>query len=260
MKIPADITTYYFVDESGDPVFYDKYRRLIVGKEGCSRIFMVGYISTNDPVALRNALSQLRASIITDTYYQGIPSLEKTKRAFHAKDDIPEIREKVYRLIATLDFKAQFIVGRKIEKIFVTKHKSSTRMFYDDLVSKLFQNKLHTSLHNVIYISKRDNHTRQEPLQKAIDTAKAGFEKKWKTQVEVDTKILVQQPTDEPCLQIVDYMNWAIYRAFVRGEDRYYRLVADKVSYLVDLYDSAKYPHTFYSKSNPFEIQKMSPM
>ena len=92
------------------------------------------------------------------------------------------------------------------------------------------------------------------------DSAREKFQKRWKTEVQVDTKILVQQPSDEPCLQIVDYMNWAVYRAIVKREDRFYQLVADKVSYLVDLYDTAKYPDNFYNKSNPFETTKMSPV
>ena len=40
MKKAEDKTTYFFVDEAGDPVFYDKRGRFIVGEEGCSKILM----------------------------------------------------------------------------------------------------------------------------------------------------------------------------------------------------------------------------
>jgi hypothetical protein len=36
---------YYFVDESGDPCFYDKYGNYIVGQEGCSKMLMLGFIA-----------------------------------------------------------------------------------------------------------------------------------------------------------------------------------------------------------------------
>jgi hypothetical protein len=64
----------------------------------------------------------------------------------------------------------------------------------------------------------------------------------------------------EPCLQVIDYMNWAVYRAFVKREMRYYRFVEEKVSLLVDLYDVAHYPNNWYHHRNPFEIEKTSPL
>ena len=41
---------------------------------------------------------------------------------------------------------------------------------------------------------------------------------------------------------MIHYMNWAVYRVFVRGEMRYYRFIQDKVSLLIDLYDTANAP------------------
>jgi hypothetical protein len=64
----------------------------------------------------------------------------------------------------------------------------------------------------------------------------------------------------EPCLQVIDYMNWAVYRAFVRNEMRYYKFVEDKVSLLVDLYDKGKYPRNWYNRGNPFDMKKASPL
>jgi hypothetical protein len=64
----------------------------------------------------------------------------------------------------------------------------------------------------------------------------------------------------EPGLSIVDYMNWAVYRAFTQGEMRFYKVVEDKVSLLVDLYDTARYPHNWYDRRNPFDAKKMTPL
>lgn len=71
---------------------------------------------------------------------------------------------------------------------------------------------------------------------------------------------LQQTAIGEPCLQMVDYMNWSVYRAFVKREMRYYHYVEEKVSLLVDLYDTAKYPHNWYRRDNPFDINKTSPL
>lgn len=72
--------------------------------------------------------------------------------------------------------------------------------------------------------------------------------------------VLAQSPKGEPCLSVIDYLNWAVYRAFTRGEMRYYRTVEDKVSLLVDLYDIDRYPDNWYHGRNPFDIKKATPL
>ncbi len=41
---------------------------------------------------------------------------------------------------------------------------------------------------------------------------------------------------------------------------RYFDFIADKVSFLVDLYDMQNYPKNWYSRENPFDIKKVSPL
>ncbi len=215
MKRPLNGTNWFFVDESGDPTFYDRKGNLIVGQEGCSPILLLGFIETSDPRRLRKALLELQQEMVADPYFEGVPSLTKTAIAFHAKDDLPEIRYKVYQLC------------------------------YQD---------------NRIYFAKRGSRSRQAPLQQAIHRGMQEFEARWGTKVTTHISIQAQVPSDEPCLSIVDYMNWAVYRAFTRGEMRYYRAVEDKVSLLVDSYDHAKYPKNWYNRKNPFDISKITPL
>lgn len=260
MKTVEHEHTYFFVDESGDPIFYDRYGRPIVGTEGCSRVFLLGFIRTENPHALREAVTKLREEVRGDTYLQGIPSLTKSLIAFHAKNDTPEIRERMFKLIRGLDFKAEFIVARKIEKIFRSKYKSKQNLFYDDLVSKLFENKLHTSLRNTIYFATRGSKTRQEPLTIAIQRTALNFKKRWQHDAATRFDIFPQSPVGEPCLQIADYMNWAVQRAFERREDRYLNFLSDKISFLVDVYDFSHYPNNYYNRKNQFSINKISPL
>lgn len=260
MKRSEPKTTYFFVDEAGDPIFYDKNGRFIVGQEGCSKILLVGFIRTGDPEPIRRSLARLRQEIARDEYLKSIPSLPKSLRSFHAKDDCPEVREKVFKALVDLDFKSEFIVARKIEDFFNKRHNRKENIFYDDLVAKLFENKLHTSSKNKIYYAVRGNRIRQEPISSAIQTAILTFETKWKIKVTSEIDLQAQTLSGEPCLQVADYMNWAIQRAFIKGEMRYFDFVRSKVSYLVDIYDTDKYPKNFYNSKNPFDINKISPL
>jgi len=44
MKSKNSKTTYFFVDEAGDPTFFDRYGRCVLEKEGCSPILLLGFI------------------------------------------------------------------------------------------------------------------------------------------------------------------------------------------------------------------------
>jgi hypothetical protein len=254
-------TTYFFVDESGDPIFYNRYSSNIVGNKGCSKILILGLIRTYDPGIIRKRINDLIEIISNDDYLKPIPSISKTiTKGFHAKDDAPEVREKFFKLIKNLDFKAEFIVARKNEKIFLKRHKGKENLFYDEMIIRLFQNKLHKTKNNKIYFAIRGDRKRQLPLEKAIDAAMSNFEEKFSKEVKTICEVIPQSPFGEPCLQIIDYMNWALFRAFTKCEERYFNFIKEKVSLVVDIYDFKKYPKNFYNRKNRFSIKKISPL
>lgn len=121
MKKKIEKVTYFFVDESGDPTFYDRKGKPIVGNEGISKILILGFIRTEDPKSIRTELAKLAQQLAKDEYLKGIPSLQKSLIAFHAKDDSAEVRQSVYKTIVSLNFSAELIVARKIENIFKKK-------------------------------------------------------------------------------------------------------------------------------------------
>jgi hypothetical protein len=256
MSLPNN---YFFVDESGDPTFFNKNGRVISGTNDCSPILIIGFIRTDNPSEIRKAIANLHQEIKEDEYLKSIPSISKTNLHFHAKDDCPEVREKVFKLIKKLDFKAEFIVARKRLDVFTKRHKKNEDIFYNEIVTKLFEKKLHQK-NNIIYFSKRGTKTKQQHLSQAIRTAVLNFEEKHNTQVETQTKIYIQTPSDEPCLQIIDYMNWIIYRAYTKKEVRYFEFLQEKISFVCDIYDFDKYPKNFYNRKNIFDIKKISPL
>jgi hypothetical protein len=251
---------YFFVDESGDPTFYDRKGNLIIGQPDCSPLLILGLVEINDPVPDRQSILKLQKELVADPYFKDFPSIQRTKIAFHAKDDLPEIRYSFFKLLTGLDFQAQFIVARKVERVFRNNFHSKENEFYDHLITQLFQGKLHSHEQNEIYYAKRGSRNRQAPIEAAIQRSIQQFEQKWDATVNTHTIVQAQTPAGEPCLSIVDDMNWAVYRAFTRGEMRYFETVRNKVGLLVDLYDQANYPRNWYNKKNPFELNKITPL
>lgn len=162
VKKPIEGEHWYFVDESGDPTFYDRHGNLIVGQEGCSPILILGFVETSDPRSIRAALNDLHARIAATEYLKEVPSIKKSNVSFHAKDDCPEVRQAVFETLRPLDFKAQFVVARKIERIFRNSFHAKENEFYDYLISLLFENVLHRYTDNRVYISQRGTRLRQE--------------------------------------------------------------------------------------------------
>lgn len=263
MRPPQPGSTFFFVDESGDPAFYGKGGKVIVGDQGCSRVFLVGYIECADPDAIARKIEELRKKLSEDQYLLPIPSVRKSLRAFHAKDDAPEVRMQVFKLLAELDFTAQVVVARKIEPMFRTRFQGNQDRFYDDLVGRLFENRLHRFTRNVIRFARRGKKARQHALRAAIESGIRRFQTRWKTDVKTDVIIESTQPFQEPLLQVVDYTNWAVYRAFEKREMRYFNFLRDRYELIADVFDRAKYKgggNWYTRERNPFEIEKTSPL
>ncbi|MFH0815074.1 MAG: hypothetical protein V1902_03320, partial [Candidatus Falkowbacteria bacterium] len=155
---------------------------------------------------------------------------------------------------------AEIIVARKKEGMFQKRHRGNTNVFYDDIITKLFTNKLHLAEKSYIYYEIRGNRSRQQPFEDAIRTAINTFELKWGAKNDSEIQIYPMSSAGEPCLQIIDYVNWAVQRAFIKGDARYINFLEDKISFICDIYDSKKYPNNYYSKKNKFDINKISPL
>lgn len=167
MPESADTTrAHYFVDEAGDLTLFDKRGRIVVGREGVSRTFVVGAGLLPNVDLVEQRLLELRVSILRDPYFKGIPSMQpgagKTARSFHAKDDVPEVRMQVFRLIAETDVQ-MFVAFRRKDRLArqYAEHFRSTGMkisvdsVYDGLVGKVFHERLHQAQENHIVFARR---------------------------------------------------------------------------------------------------------
>lgn len=261
MKDNIYSNNYFFVDESGDTTFYNKKGEWIVGKEnGAPKILLMGFIRTTEPEYLRKKLNELSSKVINDSYLRDIPSMNKTKIAFHAKDDCPEVRYNVFKMLKDLPFTCNIVFARKTQHVF-EKFDGNTQKLYDSLITSLFKNVLHLSNNNYIYIATRGSRKRQEPLEQAIQVSLKYTENRLNKKIDLThQKVIPQTPSGEVCLQIIDYCNWAMQRAILHNDMRYYNFFKEKFGLIVDIYDYKTGWKNFYNKRNPFDIKKISPL
>jgi len=262
-------TDHRFLDEAGDTSFFGKGMIPIIGNDGVSLSFILGIVKFKTELEpIRNHINLLQKSIEADSYFQ-VPSVKKKIAKggfyFHGTDDIPEVRKVFFDFIRSIDCTFEAIVARKDLSIFARKHNTKEEEFYADLLSHLLKNKLELGGKLVLNIAQRGKSTKNHNLELALKKAESRFlNNKSNTEKQVSTKIVfnVQNQKTEPLLNIADYFCWTVQRVFEKGETRYYDYLSDKISLVVDLYDSKKYVgnRNYYTKENPLRAEnKISP-
>ncbi|MEI4927436.1 hypothetical protein Q8G50_33510, partial [Klebsiella pneumoniae] len=79
-----------------------------------SRYFLLGKLEIANQSVLTQALTELRASLLADPYFNSVPSMTmeaaKTAVIFHAKDDLAEVRDRVFHLLVEHDVRFSAVV------------------------------------------------------------------------------------------------------------------------------------------------------
>jgi hypothetical protein len=253
MRALRDGDLYFFIDEAGDPNFYNRRGKLIVGEDGCSSHLILGFVRLYDPAPIREEIIALRQKVLLEPEFQRFQSIARTDTAFHASKDAPPVRDMFFQLIPTLNFRAVLTVAQKDEKFFRKKCDSKTDRYYDGLISELMRNSLHRYTNNHICIAERGSRRRQRPLEAAVKLARDRYQEQFLAEArDTQINVTVQTPTGEPCLTIIDYVAWAVQRAYVTGEMTYYKMVEDKVALVREM---AGRKTTYFCAKKPFEIR-----
>jgi hypothetical protein len=262
---------HHFVDEAGDLTLFNRKKQVVLGRDGVSDYFMVGVAFVPDPNALDAALSHLRADLLSDPFLNRIPSLQadrrKTALAFHAKDDVPEVRLRVFQLLATFDIKVfvavrtKQVLAEQARAIVRFGRRLSENEVYDELLSSQFRNRLHLAAVNEIVVARRGSKDRTKALMTAIHRAQTSFESRWGRREFGAIRLRTAQPSESAGSQAVDYFLWALQRLYERREDRYFAPLARHYRLIMDLDDTRRRPYgEWYSDSNPLILEKLKPV
>ncbi len=284
---------HLFVDEAGTPTLFHESGKVIVDTFGCSRFFILGKLEVENPEGLAGSLTELRQQMLADPMLSGTesfkPERRKTAVAFHAKDDLPEVRFRVFDLLRQfgnqLRFYAVVCDKQELAKVEAAKradhpgYRFNENSVYDSLMRELF-GKFHRLADRYdVCVAKRGNSKRDEALKTALAHAEADFERKFgfgRGGPDAWT-VTVQSSKDNPCLQAVDYFLWALQRfyevkfnaetkqhqidprtGFVIREDRFLNAVWPQVSEIHDLHFGK--PHgTFFTVQTPLKLSERFP-
>jgi hypothetical protein len=264
-------TKYYFVDESGDSTLFHSKGGVAIGQLGCSRFFIIGLLDIPNEELLIEALENLRTDLLSDPYFDGVPSFDPKKRktavAFHAKDDVPEVRREVFRLLRGFEDLRFFAVIRdKFDVLdyvhnrqrFESSYRYNDNELYDYMVRRLFRDRLHKDADRFeVCFAKRGSKDRTEALEQALHKARENFYNRFGIKSEIPINTSSRKAKSKGCggLQAVDYFLWALQRLYERQEERYIEYLWPLCSLVMDIDDqrNAEYGE-YYTKKKPLNL------
>ena len=267
-KVSAPLVSHYFVDEAGDSTLFDKRGHVIIQTAGCSRFFILGSLQVKDADGLDRALSDLRKQVTQDSYFRGIPSIEtKTTLAFHAKDDIPEVRMEVFRVLREQGDLRFFAVVRDKQSVLKEVQTRNARDpsdrynpndLYDKMVSRLFRDHLHKPDECHIAFAKRGRSDRSSALRRALEIAQSRAEAKFGLTSVTRVNVREAEPSTIGALQAADYLLWALQRLYERREERYIQYVWPLCHLVHDIDDQRINRYgVYYTQKSPIELGKL---
>lgn len=208
-----------FADESGN---FDFSR-----KQGASRYFILTTVSCPS-FAVGDALLRLRREIAWEGH--------GTDSEFHATTDAQAVRDRVFDVLCTHDFRVDATI---LEKAKANPHTRQT----DDRFYKLAW-WLHMK-----HVAPRVVRPHDELF---VVGASLGVKKK-RAVMHTAVQDVIRQvsPTtnfrtaswnahSEPCLQVADYCCWALSRKWEKGDDRSYALIQHKIRSEFDVFRSGR--------------------
>lgn len=132
---------------------------------------------------------------------------------------------------------------------------------YDDLVTRLFKERLHQAERNHIIFARRGKADRNAALNAAIQRAKRDFDVRWNKGIDRPTTVSSSVPSETGCLQAIDYCLWAIQRMVERREERYFALLRDKFRLVLDRDDDRRHGYgEYYTSRNPLTLERLMPV
>ncbi|MGO8678125.1 MAG: DUF3800 domain-containing protein [Limisphaerales bacterium] len=282
---PATPETHYiFVDEAGDPTIFGAKGRSLVATKGCSHYFILGKLTVEDPVATAEALTNLRERMKADPFFSTAesfkPERKRTALLFHAKDDLPEVRIKVFDLLrsfgSTLRFHAVVCDKEAVQneeearRAADPKYRYNPDHLYDRLTRSLFGKFHQIADRYQLCIAKRGNKNRNAALLQALEHAESDFEGTFgfsRGGIAAWT-LIISNPETTCCLQAVDYFLWALQRFYepqvhpatgeVTRQDRFLNALWDQMAEIHDIHFGPA-QGTFFTKVNPLTLESRFP-
>jgi hypothetical protein len=166
----------------------------------------------------------------------------------HAGKDDVRVRLRFCQELAALPIKATAIVMDKRLLDPTRTWRNDRRAFYDEMAARLLCDSLHLHEQTRIIFSRKNHETRVDlnVMVRAVEAEWATFMARVGAPLPKTVTARHEMAAKNPGLQAVDYVAWALFRAFERGDMTHYRILQPVIRHVVDVgrltHYSSKHP------------------
>ena len=199
------------------------------------------------------------------------PNERKTALAFHAKDDLPEVRRDVFQILRDTEGLRFFaVVADKLSVLEYVRQRNKRdpsyryhpNELYDYLTGRLFKDRLRQHNGYEITFSKRGKSGRTDSLRRAIEFAPDLLQNQSSLSsrmlIDVSMNVSAATPKEHAALQAVDYFIWALQRLYERDEDRYLMYLWQAFGLVHDIDDTGETHYgVYYTQNKPLTAEAL---
>jgi len=237
---------FIFLDESGKPEVFSAQGANLVEKNQASKFLVIAAVRCNDQLEIQRKITSFRSGLLNDTNLTKLFSSAYTLDAFHANRDYPEVKERFYKFICTLDIKIDVIVVEKL-KCFTPLQQNPGKM-YGVMTGQLLKNICHQSNNTEIIFSRKDSKLKlQKELEAEVEKVRLDYLQKHPgLEAKYSLSYFHNPHYTHGGLQIADYVAHAIFKVYEQNNRIYYELIKNKVGKVQDICNKK-----YFTRSNP---------
>jgi len=239
----GNMKSYIFLDESGKPEVFSHKGINLVQTGTASKYLVVAAVRTTDHLALQQAVTECRLKILKNEKLSDSFSPAYSLNAFHAQTDYPAVRKLFLDWIRNcrLELKISLIVAEKL-KAYARLQRDPARL-YATVAGQLLKRFLHTADNIEVIFSRRDASLRaRERLNLVVDTLRIAYLKNHKMEPKTAVRYYHNPHYTHGGLQIADYVAYAVFQVFERGNQEWYEIIKGRIGYIQDIFNKKSYP------------------
>jgi len=237
---------YIFIDESGKPEVFSARGINLVEKNQASKFLVITAIRSNDQLDLQRKITAFRSELLNDSELTKIFSSAYTLDAFHANRDYPQVMEKFYGFICTLDIKIDVMAVEKL-KCFAPLQQNPGKM-YGVMAGQLLKNICHQSNNTEVIFSRKDSKLKlQKELEAEVEKVRLDYlQDHPRLDVKYSLSYFHNPHYTHGGLQIADYISYAVFKVFEHSDRKWYELIKNKIGKIQDICNKK-----YFTRSNP---------
>ena len=245
---PGELVIY--LDESGSADVFSSSGEDLMALGRTPNYLVIAALRCPDP----NLVARLVTSTIA--WANTLPNRTRPPgrvRSLHAGQDDDRVRLKFCKELAALPVKATAIVMDKRLLDPARTWRNDRQAFYDEMAARLLCDSLHLYERTRIIFSRKNYETKADldVMVKAIETEWANFMARVDPPAPQQVTARQEMAAKNPGLQAVDYVAWAVFRAFERGDMTYYRVLQPVIRHVIDLGRVTHYSSKHPMKNSP---------